>query len=101
MGIQEGLNCEPLIYTLSVSQIRPAVQTWLEVQVCQLRSATLVELGYSNLGTPSWPTLWPSGLGNYFACKRFTVQTLLWSLEFMILQNLKCDTIAVSNFDRS
>ena len=23
--------------------------------------------------------LWPSGLGNDFICKRFTVQTLLWS----------------------
>ena len=27
---------------------------------------------------------WPSGLDNYFACKRFAVQTFLWSLEFEI-----------------
>ena len=26
---------------------------------------------------------WPSGLGNDFVCKRFAVQTLLWSLEFV------------------
>ena len=26
----------------------------------------------------------PSGLGNYFACKRFADQTLLWSLGFVI-----------------
>ena len=33
--------------------------------------------------------LWPGGLGNYFVCKRFAVQTLLWSLEFVIQINLK------------
>ena len=27
--------------------------------------------------------LWPSGLGNYFICKRFAVQSLLWSLEVL------------------
>ena len=31
--------------------------------------------------------LWPSGLGNYFVCKRFAGQTLLWSLEFVIQIN--------------
>ena len=36
-----------------------------------------------------------SGLGNYFVCKRFTVQTLLWSLEFVIQVNLEPDIIAV------
>ena len=29
--------------------------------------------------------LWPSGLGNYIICKRFAVQTLLWSLEFAVI----------------
>ena len=38
--------------------------------------------------------LWPSGLGNYFVCRRFPVQTLLWSLEFVIQINLEHDTIA-------
>ena len=37
---------------------------------------------------------WPSGLGNYFVCKGFAVQTLLWSLEFVIRINLEHDTIA-------
>ena len=37
----------------------------------------------------------PSGLGNYFVCKSFAVQTLLWSLEFVIQINLERDTIAV------
>ena len=36
----------------------------------------------------------PSGLGNYFVCKRFAVQTLMWSLEFVIQINLEHDTIA-------
>ena len=36
-----------------------------------------------------------SGLGNYFVCKRFAVQTFLWSLEFVIHINLKHKTIAV------
>ena len=26
---------------------------------------------------------WPGGLGNDFVCKRFAVQPLLWSLEFV------------------
>ena len=38
---------------------------------------------------------WPSGLGNFFVCKRFAVQTLLWSLEFVIQINLGYDTIKV------
>ena len=44
-----------------------------------------------------WPeeglNSWPNGLGNYFVCKRFEVQTLLWSLEFVIQINLEHDTI--------
>ena len=36
---------------------------------------------------------WPSALGN--CIKRFAVQTLLWSLEFAIHQNLQHDTIPV------
>ena len=39
--------------------------------------------------------IWPSGLGNNFVCKRVAVQTLLWSLEFMIQINLEHNTIAV------
>ena len=42
-----------------------------------------------------------SGLGNCFVCKRFTVQTLLRSLEFVIQINLEHDTIAVWNLTRS
>ena len=37
--------------------------------------------------------LWTSGLGSYFVCKRFTVQTLLWSLEFVNQINLEHGTI--------
>ena len=37
--------------------------------------------------------LWPSGLGNYFISKRFAVQTLLVSLEFVVQINLQHDTI--------
>ena len=36
----------------------------------------------------------PSGLGNYFVCKRFGVQTLPRSLEMVIQINLEHDTIA-------
>ena len=56
------------------------------------------------LHTKSLPNLlmalWPSGLCNYFACKRFAVQTLLWSLEFVIQINLEHNTIAVWNLGR-
>ena len=36
-----------------------------------------------------------SGFGNYIACKGFAVQTLLWSLEFVIRKNFEHGTIAV------
>ena len=41
---------------------------------------------------------WPSGLGNDFVCKRFAVQTLLWSLEFVIRIDLKHNNIAAILF---
>ena len=44
--------------------------------------------------------LGPRGLGSYFICKRFAVQTNLWSLEFVIQINLEHDTIKVNvNFN--
>ena len=46
-------------------------------------------------------TSWPSGLGNYFICKRFAVQTLLWSLEFVIQINPQHNTITVWNLVQS
>ena len=42
-----------------------------------------------------------SGLGNYFVCKRFAVQNLLWLLELVIQTNLDNETIAVLNLARS
>ena len=36
--------------------------------------------------------IWPGGLGNYFVCKRFAVQTFLRSLEFVFQINLEHDT---------
>ena len=42
-----------------------------------------------------------SGLGNYFVCKRFAVQNLLWSLEFVIQTSLDDETIAVLNLARN
>ena len=39
--------------------------------------------------------LWPSGLGNYLVCKKFAVQTLLRSLEFVAQNNLEHDTITI------
>ena len=40
-------------------------------------------------------TLQPSGLGNFFVCKKFEVQTFLWSLEFVFQVSLEHDTITV------
>ena len=45
--------------------------------------------------------IWPSGFGNYFVCKRFVVQTLLWSLEFVIQINIEHDIIVVWNLPQS
>ena len=36
--------------------------------------------------------IWLGGLGNYFVCKRFAVQTFLRSLEFVFQINLEHDT---------
>ena len=41
------------------------------------------------------------GLGKYFVCKKFAVQTLLWSLEFVMQINLGHDNIAVWNLTQS
>ena len=50
----------------------------------------------------SWlMALRPSGLGNYFICKRFAAQIFLLSLEFVIQIKLEHDTIAVWNLARS
>ena len=35
-------------------------------------------------------------LGNSFVCKRFGVQIVLWSLEFVIQINLEHETITIS-----
>ena len=37
----------------------------------------------------------PSGFGNYFVCilKKFEVQTLLWSMEFVIQINVELDQL--------
>ena len=45
--------------------------------------------------------LCPSGLGKDFPCKRFAVQTFLWSQKFVIQINLEHGTIAVWNLARS
>ena len=39
-----------------------------------------------------YQTLWPSELGNGITCKMFAVQTLLWSLEVVIYQNVEHGT---------
>ena len=57
------------------SQI-PVTTAWFELRISCIRS-----------------NLWPCSYGNYFACKRFAVQTLLWSMEFVIQINLEHDTI--------
>ena len=58
-------------------------------------------IGSSNLTHKVITPLRPSGLGNCFICKRFEVQTLLWSLEFVIQINLEQDNIAVWYLARS
>ena len=59
-------------------------------------------LAYEIVTKPTELT-WPSGFNNYFyfLCKRFAVQTLLWSLEFLIKVNLEYSTIVVWNLPRS
>ena len=41
-------------------------------------------IDYKFQGAQERLILWPSGLGKYTACKRFAVQTLLWSAEIFI-----------------
>ena len=55
----------------------------------------------TNSGTPNSPSIINYWVRNFTACKKFAVQTPLWSLEFVIHQNVKHDTIAVSNLTRS
>ena len=55
----------------------------------------------TNSGTPNSPSIINYWVRNFIPCKKFAVQTPLWSLEFVIHQNVKHDTIAVSNLTRS
>ena len=41
----------------------------------------------------------PSGLGNYFLCKIFAVQSLLWSLEFVIQIDEPTNKLIAGMFD--
>ena len=36
---------------------------------------------------------WYSGLGNYFVCKRFAVQTLLWLIKFFFQTCFKVEVV--------
>ena len=62
-----------------------------ELRIFSMRNSYLTQYPISY---QDW-TLRTSGLLNYFECKRFTVQTLLWSLEFVIQMRLEQDTIAI------
>ena len=75
-----------------------------DVSICNLLSVKCVSM--NNQECKIRPeilniNLWPSGLGNFIVCKRFAVQTLLWSLEFVIQINFEHNTIAVSNLAQS
>ena len=56
-----------------------------ELRIFSMRNSYLTQYPISY---QDW-TLRTSGLLNYFECKRFTVQTLLWSLEFVIQMRLE------------
>ena len=72
------------------SQI-PVTTGRFELPIFSMRNSYLTQYAISY---QDW-TLRTSGLLNYFECKRFTVQTLLWSLEFVIQMRLEQDTIAI------
>ena len=63
---------------------------WLYSICC----GVLETIAMKTLATLAWNELWPSGLSNWLVCKRFAVQTFLWSLEFVIQIILEHDTIA-------
>ena len=69
-----------------VQKLLIKTKTTLKLRWCRARDL---------FGSQIQETLWPSRLSNNFVCKRFAVQTLLWSTEFVIQINLEHDTIAV------
>ena len=62
-----------------------------ELQISEISSNPSVVL----LIRLTYYVLWRNGLGSYFVCKRFTVQTFLWSLEFAIQIHLEHDTVTI------
>ena len=50
------------------------------------------EGGRGEGGVHTMKVLWPSGLGNYFVCKQFAVQTVLWPLEFVVQNKSRATT---------
>ena len=86
---------------MKISSTTPSqFQTWLEVEFSQLRSATPV------VSYRIWvrrvhltcKALWSSGLGHSVVSKKFAIQTLLWTLIYVIRQNLKRNIMALFFF---
>ena len=69
-------------FELPISSIQSSYQTFFIVLPVTTGG---FELRISRI----WSSYLNRGLGNYFACKRFTVQTLLWPLEIVIRINLE------------
>ena len=84
------------VVVFEILQFRAKLET---AMVSPLRFVWITILLHTNLlpNLLAHEAMRPSGLDNYFVCKRFAVQILLWSLEFAIHTNLKHDTIAVSS----
>ena len=61
---------------------------WLKKFLLFFSFVTKISILKTNFDNPP-RKISPSGLGNDFVCKRFAVQILLWSMEFVILINLE------------
>ena len=93
-------NCLSLKYLMhfAIKSVVTLCNTWRTLIVSFSR---FIWITNSSDHRRVWTASWLSGLGNYFVCKRFTIQTFLWSLEFVIQINHEHDTIAVWNLARS
>ena len=89
-GKGEGIYLTPLYHfhplhrRLDISRVIAAGSSPLHIASSRTRTGKPLVSERKSLTTKLRALYWPSGLGNCFVCNKFTVQTLQWSLEFVI-----------------
>ena len=93
--------CSSPVMVLRLQLILILENQWSQNLLALLWSANLKllprDISTSCIRTSYLNHLWSSGLGNYFLCKIFAVETALWSLKLNLEHNIITEIIANLN----